>query len=155
MMNDKYILLVEDNPDDIELTLRALKKNNIMNEVVIARDGEAALNFLFGTEPGCEKEPAPLPAVILLDLKLPKVDGLGVLRQLRAHSRTKLLPVVVLTSSKVDQDVVQSYCLGANSYVRKPVDFQQFVAAVQQLGLYWLLLNEAPPETKDSSCKSN
>ncbi len=147
MAETKYIVLVEDNPDDIELTLRALKKNNITNEVVIARDGEEALRLLLGTEPGSQARLPLLPAVILLDLKLPKVDGLGVLRQLRAESRTRLLPVVVLTSSKMDQDVIRSYCLGANSYVRKPVDFQQLVAAVQQLGLYWLLLNEAPPTT--------
>ncbi len=147
-MLEKMILLVEDNPDDIELTFRALKKNNIMNEVVIARDGEEALNLLFGTGPYREKGPLPPPTVMLLDLKLPKVDGLGVLKQVRAHPRTRLLPVVVLTSSKEDQDLVQSYSLGANSYVRKPVDFLQFSTAVQQLGLYWLLLNEAPPETR-------
>jgi two-component system, response regulator len=154
MMKDKYILLVEDNPDDIELTLRALQKNNIMNEVVIARDGEEALRLLLEAEPGGSKRLTTLPAVMLLDLKLPKVDGLGVLRRVRAHPRTKLLPVVVLTSSKEDQDVVQSYNLGANSYVRKPVDFHQFVSAVHQLGLYWLLLNEAPPEIKDSHAKT-
>jgi two-component system response regulator len=146
-MTDKMILLVEDNPDDIELTLRALKKNNIMNEVFLARDGEAALHFLFGTGPHSGKGETPLPSVMLLDLKIPKIDGLGVLRQVRAHPRTKLLPVVVLTSSKEDQDLVQSYSLGANSYVRKPVDFHHFVTAVQQLGLYWLLLNETAPAT--------
>jgi two-component system, response regulator len=155
MTKDKYILLVEDHPDDIELTLRALKKNNIMNEVVIARDGAEALLLLLGEEPGHQERLPALPSVMLLDLKLPKVDGLGVLRQVRAHPRTKLLPVVVLTSSKEEQDVVQSYSLGANSYVRKPVDFHQFVSAVQHLGLYWLLLNEAPPETKEPPCKNH
>lgn len=149
MKREKYILLVEDNPDDIELTLRALKKNNILNEVVIARGGEEALTLLLGTEPGGNPHLPKLPAVMLLDLKLPKVSGLDVLRQVRGHPRTKFLPVVVLTSSKEDQDLVQSYHLGANSYVRKPVDFHQFVNAVQQLGLYWLLLNEAPPDVKE------
>ncbi len=146
-MTDKMILLVEDNADDIELTLRALKKNNIMNEVFVAHDGEEALHFLFGTGPHSGKKTRPLPSVMLLDLKLPKVDGLAVLRQVRANPRTKFLPIVVLTSSKEDQDLVQSYSLGANSYVRKPVDFHEFVAAVQQLGLYWLILNETPSET--------
>ncbi len=150
MTHDKQILLVEDNPDDIELTLRALKKNNILNKVVIARDGETALQLLLGTESGPGERMRALPAVVLLDLKLPKVDGLGVLRQVRAHPRTQLLPVVVLPSSREDQDMVQSYHLGANSYVRKPVDFHQFLGAVHQLGLYWLLLNEAPPEIRSS-----
>jgi two-component system, response regulator len=145
-MSAKKLLLVEDNPDDIELTLRALKKNNIMNEVVIARDGEEALRILFGPEPGWGKDLPSLPSVMLLDLKLPKVDGLGVLQRVRSNPRTKHLPVVVLTSSKEDQDLVQSYSLGANSYVRKPVDFHRFVEAVQQLGLYWLILNETAPE---------
>jgi two-component system response regulator len=152
-MMEKQILLVEDNPDDIDLTLRALKKNNIMNEVVIARDGEEALNYLFGTGPYSGKGLPPLPAVMLLDLKLPKVDGLGVLRQVRENPNTKFLPVVILTSSKEDQDLVNSYSLGANSYVRKPVDFHQFLAAVQQLGLYWLLLNEMPPAIRIPLCK--
>ncbi len=154
-MADKIILLVEDNRDDVELTLRALKKNNILNQVVIAHDGEEALGLLLGTETGGRPRLSCLPAVMLLDLKLPKVDGLGVLRQVRAHPRTKFLPVVVLTSSREDQDLVQSYSLGANSYVRKPVDFHQFMTAVQQLGLYWLLLNETPPETKDLPCKGD
>lgn len=154
-MKEKMILLVEDNPDDIDLTLLALKKNNIMNKAVVVRDGEEALHVLFGTGPYRGKGSPPLPALMLLDLKLPKVDGLGVLLQVRAHPRTKLLPVVVLTSSKEDQDVIQSYSLGANSYVRKPVDFHQFLAAVQQLGLYWLLLNEAPPETSTPPCEGN
>jgi len=152
-MVEKTILLVEDNPDDIELTLRALKKNNIMNEVIIARDGEEALNYLFGTGPYKGKGLPPMPAVMLLDIKLPKVDGLGVLRQVRSNPNTKFLPVVILTSSKEDQDLVNGYSLGANSYVRKPVDFHQFLAAIQQLGLYWLLLNEMPPETRIPLCK--
>lgn len=147
-MVEKAILLVEDNPDDIELTLRAFAKNNIMNEVVIARDGEDAIDLLFGTGQYAEKGPLPLPSVVLLDLKLPKIDGLGVLQRVRAHPRTRLLPVVVLTSSNEEQDLIQSYSLGANSYVRKPVDFHHFVSAVQQLGLYWLLLNETVPETE-------
>jgi CheY-like chemotaxis protein len=154
-MAERVILLVEDNLDDIELTIRAFKKNNIMNEVVVARDGEEALNRLFGKGPYSGKEAPPLPAVMLLDLKLPKVDGLDVLRQVRAHPRTKLLPVVVLTSSKEDRDLIQSYSLGANSYVRKPVDFHQFVTAVQQLGLYWLLLNETPPQIGTPPCESD
>lgn len=146
-MAEKTILLVEDNPDDIELTLRALNQNNIRNEVAIARDGEDALHQLFASAPCSGKGSSPLPALVLLDLQLPKVDGFGVLREVRAHPCTKLLPVVVLTSSKEDQDLLRSYSLGANSYVRKPVDFRQFVAAVQQLGLYWLCLNETPPQT--------
>jgi two-component system, response regulator len=138
-MSDKLILLVEDNPDDVELTLRAFRKNNIKNEVIVARDGAEALDYFFG---GGTKV---MPAVILLDLKLPKVDGLEVLRRLRADDRTKLLPVVILTSSKEEQDIVNGYSLGANSYVQKPVDFVQFIEAAQKLGLYWLLLNEPPP----------
>ena len=138
-MNDKAILLVEDSPDDEALTLRALKKNNISNEVVVARDGTEALAHLHNSGNG-------LPALVLLDLKLPKVDGLEVLRRIRAEPRTRLLPVVVLTTSKEEQDLLRSYDLGANSYVRKPVDFEQFSEAVRQLGLYWLLLNEPPPQ---------
>jgi two-component system response regulator len=145
-MNDKVILLVEDNPDDEALTLRALKKNNILNEVVVAHDGAEALDYLFGTGTHAGRNPSPLPQVVLLDLKLPKVDGLEVLRRIRADERTKLLPVVVLTSSKEEQDLLKSYSLHANSYVRKPVDFTQFTEAVRQLGLYWLVLNEAPPQ---------
>jgi len=145
-MNDKVILLVEDNPDDEALTLRALKKNNILNEVVVAHDGVEALDYLFGTGTHAGRNPSHLPQVVLLDLKLPKVDGLEVLRRIRADERTKLLPVVVLTSSKEDQDLLKSYSLHANSYVRKPVDFTQFTEAVRQLGLYWLILNEPPPQ---------
>lgn len=142
-MSGRMILLVEDNPDDEALTLRALKKNSIMNEVAVARDGAQALEILQGETP-------IRPAVILLDLKLPKVDGLEVLRRLRADERTRLLPVVILTSSKEEQDMVRGYSLGANSYVRKPVDFVQFTEAVRQLGLYWLLINEAPPDPRRS-----
>ncbi|MFA6469723.1 MAG: response regulator [Bacteroidota bacterium] len=144
-MEDKIILLVEDNPDDIELTLRALKKNKIMNEVIVAHDGAEALDYLFGTGAYHNRNLAVMPTLILLDLKLPKVDGLEVLRNIRANKRTKLLPVVILTSSKEEQDVANGYSLGVNSYVRKPVDFNQFAEAVNNLGLYWLLLNERPP----------
>lgn len=142
-MDRKTILLVEDNPDDEALALRAFKKSRVQNEVVVARDGVEALDALFGTGPH-EGKPVR-PQVILLDLKLPKIDGLEVLRRLRADERTRRLPVVILTSSKEDQDVVRSYDLGVNSYIRKPVDFNQFVEAVQDLQLYWLVLNEPPP----------
>ncbi|MDO8680793.1 MAG: response regulator [Acidobacteriota bacterium] len=145
-MHNKTILLVEDNPDDEALTLRALRKNNIKNEVIVARDGAEALDYLFGTGRHAGRNVANLPTVALLDLKLPKVDGLEVLRRIRADERTKLLPVVILTSSKEEQDVVKGYRLGANSYVRKPVNFDEFIEAARQLGLYWLLLNEAPPK---------
>jgi two-component system response regulator len=144
-MGPRVILLVEDNPDDEALTLRALRKNNITNEVVVARDGVEALDYLFGTGAYAGRDKPVLPQVTLLDLKLPKVDGLEVLRRLRADDRTKLLPVVILTSSNEEQDRLKGYGLGANSYVRKPVDFDQFMEAVRQLGLYWLLLNERPP----------
>ncbi len=144
-MDDKMILLVEDNPDDQALTLRALRKNNIRNRVVVKQDGAEALDFLFCQGADSGRDPKDTPQVILLDLKLPKIDGLEVLRQIRADQRTRLLPVVILTSSKEEQDMIQGYGFGANSYVRKPVDFDQFVAAVNQLGLYWLVLNETPP----------
>jgi two-component system response regulator len=144
-MNEKIILLVEDNPDDEELTLRALKKNNIQNDVVVARDGVEALDYLFGTGAYAGRDTSNVPAVTLLDLKLPKVDGLEVLRKLRADERTKYLPMVILTSSKEEQDLLNGYKFGANSYIRKPVDFAQFIEAVRNLGLYWLLLNESPP----------
>lgn len=144
-MQDKVIFLVEDNPDDVELTLRALKKNNILNEVVVAQDGAEALDYLFGRGEYASRDMAVMPAVILLDLKLPRIDGLEVLQRIRSEERTKLLPVVILTSSKEEQDVVSGYRLGANSYVRKPVNFDEFLEAVRQLGLYWLLLNEPPP----------
>ena len=139
------ILLVEDNRDDEALTLRALKKNNIKNEVVVAHDGVEALDYLFGTGSYAGRDLTDMPQVILLDLKLPRVDGLEVLRRLRADERTRLLPVVILTSSNEEQDRINGYGLGANSYVRKPVDFAQFIEAVRQLGLYWLILNEPPP----------
>lgn len=142
-MTNSVILLVEDSPDDEALTLRALKKNNITNEVIVARDGAEALDYLFGS--GAQAGRPLAPAVTLLDLKLPKIDGLEVLRRIREDQRTKLLPVVILTSSNEERDRLQSYNLGANSYVRKPVDFVQFTDAVRQLGLYWLLLNERPP----------
>lgn len=144
-MNEKHILLVEDNPDDVELTLRALKKNNILNEVVVAHDGAEALDYLFGTGASVGHDNTVMPEVILLDLKLPKIDGLEVLRRLRANDRTMLLPVVILTSSKEEKDLINGYKLGANSYIRKPVNFDQFAEAVKQLGLYWLVLNEPPP----------
>jgi len=140
----KVILLVEDNPDDEALTLRALKKNDIRNKVVVARDGAQALEYLFGTGERKERDPEVLPELVLLDLKLPRVDGLEVLRRIRADERTRLLPVVILTSSKEQRDLVEGYGYGANSYIRKPVDFGQFVEAVRQLGLYWLVLNETP-----------
>lgn len=141
---DKVILLVEDNPDDEALTLRALKRNNIFNAVVVARDGVEALDYLFGTGAHVGRDVSIQPQLILLDLKMPKIDGLEVLRRLRTDERTRLQPVVVLTTSNEDRDVVSSYELGANSYIRKPVDFEQFMEAVRQLGLYWLVLNTAP-----------
>ena len=144
-MNARSILLVEDNPDDEALTLRALKKNHIFNEVVVAHDGVEALDYLSGSKKSPGSDAAELPAVVLLDLKLPKLDGLEVLQRIRADARMKLLPVVVLTSSKEQQDLVSSYSLGCNSYILKPVDFEHFIDAVRQLGLYWLVLNETPP----------
>lgn len=143
-MENKVILLVEDNPRDEALTLRALKKSNIINDVVVARDGVEALDYFFGTG-GHPVEPRTMPQLVLLDLKLPKVDGLEVLRKLRADERTRRLPVVVFTSSSEEEDMIKSYDLGANSYVRKPVESGQFADATKQLGLYWLLLNEAAP----------
>jgi two-component system response regulator len=144
-MNPKIILLVEDNRDDEELTLLALKESNILNEVVVARDGVEALDYLFATGPYENREPSRMPQLVLLDLKLPKVDGLEVLKRMRADPRTELVQVVVLTSSSEEEDVIASYRLGANSYVRKPVEFHRFAEAVKQLGMYWLLINEAPP----------
>jgi len=145
-MTDKVILLVEDNADDEALTLRALSRNNISNAVVVARDGEEALHYLLCTGPYAGRNPAEQPALVLLDLKLPKVDGLEVLRRLRAHSETSLIPVVILTSSREEHDRLHGYQNGANSYVRKPIDFSHFVETVRQLGLYWLVLNEPPPD---------
>jgi two-component system response regulator len=144
-MDNKIILLVEDNPDDEALTLRAFVKNNIANTVVVARDGVEALEYLFATGAYADRDARELPQIVLLDLKLPKLDGLAVLRRLHADERTALLPVVILTSSREEQDLIQSYRLGANSYIRKPVDFVQFSEAIRQLGLYWLVLNEAAP----------
>jgi CheY-like chemotaxis protein len=146
--SQRMILLVEDSPDDEVLTRRALVKNNIQNEVVVAHDGAEALDYLFGT--GAQAGRPIAPEVILLDLKLPKIDGLEVLRRIRADERTRLLPVVILTSSREERDVISGYGLGANSYIRKPVDFGQFVEAVRQLGLYWLVLNEPPPSGRPS-----
>lgn len=145
---DKVILLVEDNPDDEALTLRALKKNNIMNKVVVARDGVEALDYLFGTGVHAGRDTGILPQIVLLDLKLPRIDGLEVLKRIRADERTRLQPVVILTTSNEDRDVISSYELGANSYIRKPVDFEQFMEAVRHLGLYWLVLNVAPPQKR-------
>jgi two-component system response regulator len=139
------ILLVEDNPDDVDLTLRALHKNKIRNPIVIARDGQEALDYLFANCANGGRTPAAIPMVILLDLKLPKVDGIEVLRRLRADERTRRLPVVVLTSSNQEEDIIATYDHGANSFVRKPIDFSDFVKAIGVLGLYWLLLNEPPP----------
>ena len=143
-MNTQPILLVEDSPDDEALTVRAFQRNKIQNEVIVARDGAEALEWLFCTGKFASRNPAVVPAVVLLDLKLPKVDGLEVLKRIRADPRMKLLPVVVLTSSREEQDVIQSYELGANSHVRKPVDFDRFSEAVRELGVYWLLINEHP-----------
>jgi two-component system response regulator len=145
-MMEKVILLVEDNPDDIELTLRALRKSNIANKVVVARDGVEALDYLFGTGAYAGRDTDDQPQVVLLDLKLPRVDGLEVLKRIRADARTELVPVVILTSSREEQDLIQGYRSGANSYIRKPVDFDQFTEATRQLGLYWLVLNEPAPK---------
>jgi len=144
----KIILLVEDSPDDAKLTLRAFKRSNMANPVVLVRDGVEALDFLFARGAYAERAGKPLPTLIILDLKLPKLDGLGVLRAVRGDERTKLIPIVVLTSSKEEQDLIHSYALGANSYVRKPVDFTEFLEAVRVLGIYWLMMNQPPPERK-------
>jgi two-component system response regulator len=142
----KTILLVEDNPDDAKLTLRAFKRNNMLNPIVVARDGVEALDFLFARGAHAERAGKPLPTLIILDLKLPKLDGLGVLKAVRGDERTRLIPVVVLTSSKEEQDLIHSYSLGANSYVRKPVDFAEFLEAARILGIFWLMMNQPPPE---------
>lgn len=144
-MSDKSILLVEDNPDDAALTVHALETNKIGNTLVIARDGVEALDYLFCTGPHAGRNPQDLPTMVLLDLKLPKIDGLEVLRRIRSGAHTRLLPVVILTSSNEEEDRLKGYSLGANSYVRKPVDFDDFIRAAGQLGLFWLLLNQAPP----------
>lgn len=145
-MADQAILLVEDNPDDEALTLRAFRKNRVANNLVVVRDGAEALDYMFGTGAHAGRDVSLLPQVVLLDLKLPKIDGLEVLRRIRADARTAMQPVVVLTSSNEDRDLVESYRLGANSYVRKPVDFEEFIEGARQLGLYWLLLNQTPPK---------
>ncbi len=152
-MENKTILLVEDNPDDVELTIHAFKKNNITNEVKVVYDGAEALDFLFGKGAYSDRDLNEMPTLILLDIKLPKIDGLEVLRQIRSNDLTRLLPVVILTSSKEEQDIISSYSLGVNSYVRKPVSFSQFAQAVNNLGLYWLILNEGPPVKKNSPHK--
>lgn len=144
-MHNKIILLVEDNPDDEALTLRALSKSKILNEIVVTRDGAEALDYLFGAGAYAGRNTSIQPQLILLDLKLPKIDGLEVLKRLRADPRTSLLPVTILTTSNEERDVITSYQLGVNSYVRKPVDFDSFIEAVRQLGLYWLVLNTTPP----------
>ena len=140
------ILLVEDNPDDVELTLRAFRKSKIANEIVVAHDGVEALDYLFATGDHAGRDNSTLPQLVLLDLKLPRIDGLQVLERIRANPKTKLMPVVILTSSTEEPDLKTGYSLGANSYIRKPVDFQEFVVAVSRIGLYWLLLNQPPPE---------
>jgi two-component system response regulator len=147
-MDNRTILLVEDNPDDVELTLRAFAKNRLAEDIVVARDGAEALDYLFATGVHEGRDPSSLPRMVLLDLQLPKIDGLEVLRRLRADSRTRRLPVIVLTSSREHQDILRSYDLGANSFVRKPVDFVEFIEAARQLGMYWLGLNE-PPVSSD------
>ncbi len=144
-MTERVILLVEDNPDDVTLTLRAFKKTNILNPVVVVHDGKEALDYLYAAGPYAGRDTSIMPAVILLDLKLPKIDGLEVLERIRADERTQFLPVVILTSSKEEQDLINGYKLGANSYILKPVGFEEFCCAVQELGMYWLLLNEPPP----------
>lgn len=149
-METRSILLVEDNPDDIELTQRAFRKSNVANELMIVRDGAEALDFIYGKGKYEGKDSGTLPGIVLLDLKLPKVDGLEVLKAIRSHPETRLLPVIILTSSKEEQDRTNGYKLGANSYIRKPVDFEQFSRAVQQLGLYWLVLNEPPPAEREA-----
>jgi CheY-like chemotaxis protein len=147
-MNSKTILLIEDNPSDIELTQRALEKGHILNKLVVASDGQEALDYLFGTGTYAGRDTSHIPTLTLLDLKLPKVSGLDVLRRIRTDGITRRMPVVILTSSREEQDMAASYDLGVNSYIRKPVDFEQFVESVAQLGLYWLVLNEEPPKMK-------
>lgn len=147
-MENKIILLIEDNLDDVDLTLHALKKNNIKNEVIVVNDGAAALDYLFGTGKYSGRDLSVMPAIILLDIKLPKIDGLEVLERIRKNPLTQYIPVTILTSSKEEMDIIKGYRYGVNSYVRKPVDFIQFTEAVNSLGLYWLLLNEPPPKGK-------
>lgn len=145
-MERDVILLIEDNPDDELLTIRTLKKHNLRNPVVVARDGSEALDYLFGTGKYADQEPNPLPVLTMLDIKIPKINGLEVLKRIRANERTKLMPVVILTSSDEERDLIDSYRMGVNSYVRKPVDFNQFQEAIRHLTVYWLLLNEVPQE---------
>ncbi len=145
---NRIILLVEDNPDDVELTLRAFKRNNVLNEVVVVHDGVEALDYLFGTGAHANRDMKIMPSVILLDLNLPLLNGLDVLRRLRTDERLKTIPVVILTTSKEERDLIEGYRLGANSYIRKPVDFAKFSEAIRQIGCYWLMLNEAPPATE-------
>lgn len=145
MTRTGLILLVEDNPNDVELTLRAFEKSHVANEIIVVRDGEQAIDYLFSSGSHADRDPERMPEVVLLDMKLPKIDGLGVLRRLRADERTRRLPVVMLTSSKEEGDVLSSYDLGANSFVRKPVDFGQFIDAAKHLGIYWLVMNEPAP----------
>jgi two-component system response regulator len=147
-LEEKIILLVEDNPDDVKLTERALNKAHVLNKLVVAKDGAEALDYLFGTGNWADRDLSTMPQVVLLDLKLPKIDGLEVLRRIRADRHTKLLPVVILTSSKEEKDIISRYAMGANSYIRKPVNFNQFADSVRQLGLYWLILNEPPPSDR-------
>ena len=147
-MNTKTILLVEDNPSDIDLTKRALEKGHILNKLVVASDGQEALDYLFGTGAYADRDTSDFPTLTLLDLKLPKVSGLDVLRRIRGGMITRRMPVVILTSSREEEDMAASYDLGVNSYIRKPVDFEQFVQSVEQLGLYWLVLNQEPPKVK-------
>jgi len=147
-MEEKIILLVEDNPDDVDLTIRAFNRNGILNKVIVAKDGVEALDYLFGTGVHAGRNLEELPIVILLDLKLPRIDGLEVLKQIRQNELTHLLPVVILTSSAEERDMLSGYKNGANSYVRKPVDFDEFAKAIKNIGLYWLILNEPPPRRK-------
>ena len=145
MIRSRIILLVEDNPNDVKLTMSAFEKSNVSNEIVVVSDGEEAIDYLFATGRHAGRDPKVMPEVVLLDMKLPKIDGLGVLRRLRADERTRRLPIVILTTSKEEKDITSSYNLGANSFVRKPVDFVQFIDAARHLGLYWLVMNEPPP----------
>jgi two-component system, response regulator len=144
--DSKVILLVEDNPDDVALTLRAFKRSHLANPIAVARDGVEALDFLFARNAYLERASQALPTLVVLDLKLPKLDGLGVLRAIRADERTRFLPVVILTSSQEEQDLISGYTLGCNSYVRKPVDFAEFIEAAKVLGIYWLMMNQVPPD---------
>jgi len=152
-MNTKTILLIEDDPSDIDLTIRALEKGHILNKVVVASDGQEALDYVFGTGAYAGRDASDFPALTLMDLKLPKVSGLDVLRKIRAEAITRRMPVVILTSSREEQDIAAGYDLGVNSYIRKPVDFERFVQAVVQLGLYWLVLNEEPPRQSEGKRK--